>query len=190
MPEFKDIDEVLKELGLPVIEKIQPDPSKQQDLRRDLEEELKRISDADIDVEEGGFKVKIGDHHFRLSGSLWPILNLGAKLVFAAHQPHAGIATGQALLEFFSKMRELITKLDPAERVIYESVAGVSESKRLLGRSDKGASVEDLRERFRQEDQVVPVTLEEDLKRMAEPEKGVLSRHNYQDRGPYYQVVF
>jgi hypothetical protein len=191
MPELKDTNELLKKLGFPTIEEIQPDASEQPALRRNLEKAIQLILDADSDKEEGGYRIRVQDRHIALSRSAWPLIELGAKIVLESHLPHGGIMAAQSVLEFFSKMRDLVTKLDPTERLIYEAVAGVSESKRLLAKSDKGASVEDLRERFRQEDQVVPVTLEEDLKGMAEnPEKRVLSRHNYQDRGPYYQVVF
>ena len=189
MHDFDELNEFLKKVGLPPIEEMEPDPAKQAALAEKLAGAFAALAEADKAGDQGGYKIRIGNIHYPLSRSAWPLLELGAKLTLAGVK-HSAEAAGEAVVSFVLKVKDLITKLDEVERFIYESVARVSEIKHESGKIliEPGASEKELEAHFKVIDVETPRNLAERLQKMAE--KGVLKSDTYGDRGPVYQVVF
>lgn len=188
MTDCEFVDEQLKVLELPTTEEMEPDPAKREDLCTQLAEQLRKIAEAAPELDEGGQKVRVWDRHIPLSRSTAEFIQLGGELAFAGAK-HDPITAGKAILGFFVKMYNKITKLTETQRTVYISIGEAIKNKKDLGRTltEEGVSTEELEAYLNRVDLEIP-TLSEDLNEMTA--KGVLNATKYDGRGPYYELVF
>ena len=86
MAENDRVAEFLRESGLDkLLDKLTPEEA--QRARHEITARLKAIAENAPKVEEGGTKVVIGDWSVHLTGAVWPLAKLAAKLAIAVHDP-------------------------------------------------------------------------------------------------------
>jgi hypothetical protein len=141
------------------------------------------------EIDSGGAKTVIFGTSVNFGGTIWPLLSCGVAFLLAPLDP-TGLtwgAAGGAVWTAIDKLRDVVVKLDPAQRVVCRAIIEVAADKKARN-TEPEASEQDLVAYFKQRDEIVPVGLGKLLAGLVEKE--VLSENHYPATGTYYRVVF
>ena len=154
------VSEFLRETGLDkLLDKLPPEEA--QRAREQIAARLKTIAENAPKVEEFGTKVVIGDWSVHLTGAVWPLTKLAAKLAIAVHDP-VGLTWASAADGVFQALDELakeVHRLDSVELSICEAVKVKRLDNRKAGRKPDGATLKDIEAFFIEKGEEPPADL-------------------------------
>jgi hypothetical protein len=160
MLENDRVAEFLRESGLDkLLDKLTPEEA--QRARHEITARLKTIAENAPKVEEGGTKVVIGDWSVHLTGAVWPLAKLAAKLAIAVHDP-VGLTWASAADGVFQALDDLakeVHRLDSVELNVCEAVKAKRLDNRKAGRKPDGATLKDIEAFFTEKGEEPPADL-------------------------------
>lgn len=155
--EAEDLAEVMEDLGMPAkfAGGLDAEQSEQ------LASALGRLAEHTFNQAEGGVRALIGKVHFPLRKTLYSAfalsVSLTASVLAALVEPlTGGIAIVGTVITAAQQASELITRLAPAELVVYEALATVTKQCRQNGEKSPRVTPAEVQAVFDERDEIGP----------------------------------
>jgi hypothetical protein len=160
-------------------------------VRGEVETQLQRVMETAPPEETGAPKIVLGRVSLRITGTIWPLARSAVSLAISAHDP-TGITWGEAVDAALSTLEALadnIHLLSPDERSICTAISETCRKHKAANLKPEGASRGEIAAYFKQQDEVVPISLDDALLDRLVDRK-VLKTEIDAGRGKLYRITF